>query len=77
MKLLSTPLQPAALTIRSEPSMKFVSTRDVILLVDDDPVARLLTASVLEQQGFDVVQAGSGGEALGGGATQRQLFCRR
>ena len=44
--------------------MKFVSTRDVILLVDDDPVARLLTASVLEQQGFDVVQAGSGGEAL-------------
>ncbi len=38
--------------------------QDTILLVDDDPVARLLTASVLEQHGFLVLQAGSGREAL-------------
>ena len=44
--------------------MKSAVTRDIILLVDDDPVARLLTASVLEQQHFDVQQAGSGQEAL-------------
>lgn len=44
--------------------MKSAATRDIILLVDDDPVARLLTASVLEQQHFDVQQAGSGQEAL-------------
>jgi diguanylate cyclase (GGDEF)-like protein len=37
---------------------------DTILLVDDDPVARLLTASVLEQHAFRVIQAGSGREAL-------------
>ena len=44
--------------------MKSAATRDIILLVDDDPVARLLTASVLEQQNFEVKQAGSGQDAL-------------
>ena len=39
--------------------------QDTILLVDDDPVARLLTASVLEQHGFLVLQAGSGRERRG------------
>ncbi len=37
---------------------------DVVLLVDDDPVSRLLTASVLAQKGMRIVEAGSGQEAL-------------
>ena len=35
-----------------------------VLLVDDDPVARLLTASILTRHGFLVSEAGSGREAL-------------
>ncbi len=35
-----------------------------VLLVDDDPVARLLTASILTRHGFIVSEAGSGREAL-------------
>jgi diguanylate cyclase (GGDEF)-like protein len=41
-----------------------LKTADLVLLVDDDPVARLLTASVLLQHGFTVHEAGSGEEAL-------------
>ncbi|MDB5805668.1 MAG: hypothetical protein JWN73_2990 [Betaproteobacteria bacterium] len=37
---------------------------DLVLLVDDDPVARMLTASVLTQNGMTVREAGSGSEAL-------------
>jgi len=37
---------------------------DIVLLVDDDPVARLLTASILLQHGLVVHEAGSGAEAL-------------
>ena len=37
---------------------------DRVLLVDDDPVARLLTASILGQHGFSVIEAGGGREAL-------------
>ncbi len=44
--------------------MNHPAQQDTILLVDDDPVARLLTASVLEQHSFRVLQAGSGREAL-------------
>ena len=40
------------------------SPSERVLLVDDDPVARLLTASVLAQHGFSVVEAAGGGEAL-------------
>ena len=35
-----------------------------VLLVDDDPVARLLTASILTRHGFIVSEAASGSEAL-------------
>ena len=51
--------------------MKHPPAPDVIFLVDDDPVARMLTAAVLEQQGFEVVQAGSGSEALAVFSTRR------
>ncbi len=39
-------------------------SNDRVLLVDDDPVARLLTSSVLAQHGFGVVEAASGAEAI-------------
>ncbi|MBL8384914.1 MAG: EAL domain-containing protein [Burkholderiales bacterium] len=39
-------------------------SRDHVLLVDDDPVARLLTASFLTSSGFEVTEAASGAEAL-------------
>ncbi|CAN5278119.1 EAL domain-containing protein [soil metagenome] len=38
--------------------------RDVVLLVDDDPVARVLTASVLESHGLSVADVESGEAAL-------------
>ena len=38
--------------------------REMILLVDDDPVARVLTASVLESHGLDVVDVESGEHAI-------------
>ncbi|HEY4371397.1 MAG TPA: EAL domain-containing protein [Burkholderiales bacterium] len=37
---------------------------ELVLLVDDDPVARMLTASVLTQNGLAVREVGSGSEAL-------------
>ena len=37
---------------------------ECLLLVDDDPVARLLTATVLARHGFTVLEAGGGLEAL-------------
>ncbi|HEX4328765.1 MAG TPA: EAL domain-containing protein [Burkholderiales bacterium] len=39
-------------------------TGDLVLLVDDDPVARMLTASILMQHGLAVREASSGSEAL-------------
>ena len=51
--------------------MKHPPAPDVIFLVDDDPVARMLTAAVLEQQGFEVVQAGTGNAALAVFSTRR------
>jgi diguanylate cyclase (GGDEF)-like protein len=39
-------------------------SNDLVLLVDDDAVARLLTASVLAQHGFTVEEAASGPEAI-------------
>ena len=36
----------------------------VILVVDDDPAVRQVTARVLEREGYRVLQAGEGSEAL-------------
>ncbi len=38
--------------------------REVVLLVDDDPVARVLTASVLESHGLNVIDVESGEHAI-------------
>lgn len=35
-----------------------------VLLVDDDPAARMLSTRLLQNWGYDVVQAGDGREAL-------------
>lgn len=54
------PAQPAAHTLPSlEPTGP---TR--ILVVDDDPGARLLLRTIMERRGFEVIEAGSGEEAL-------------
>ena len=37
---------------------------DLVLLVDDDPVARLLTASALAERQWRVIEADGGGHAL-------------
>ena len=37
---------------------------DLVLLVDDDPVARLLTASALAERQWRVIEADGGGNAL-------------
>jgi len=37
---------------------------DLVLLVDDDPVARLLTASALAERHWRVIEADGGGHAL-------------
>ncbi len=39
-------------------------TGECVLLVDDDPVARLLTATALAERNWRVVEAGSGAQAL-------------
>jgi diguanylate cyclase (GGDEF)-like protein len=44
--------------------MQTTPLSDLVLLVDDDPVARLLTASILVQHGFTVHEAGSALDAL-------------
>lgn len=40
------------------------SPRIVVLLVEDEPLIRLLGADVLEEAGFEVIEAASGDEAL-------------
>lgn len=50
----AAPPRPGAVPMRS----------DRVLLVDDDPVARLLTAAALRERGWQVVEADSGAAAL-------------
>ena len=38
--------------------------RDLVLLIDDDPMVRVLIKKALEQRGFDVIDAGSGERGL-------------
>lgn len=45
---------------RTSPS----STRVTVMVVDDDPRVRRLTARMLRSEGYDVLEAGSGEEAL-------------
>jgi PAS domain S-box-containing protein len=47
-----------------EPRSEAASRADLVLLVDDDPVARLLTASALAERGWRVIEADGGVSAL-------------
>ncbi len=38
--------------------------RPIVLVVEDEPLIRVATASLLEEAGFDVVEAADAGEAL-------------
>jgi CheY-like chemotaxis protein len=43
---------------------KSLNTRTTVLIVEDEPFVRLFGADLLEQAGFDVLQACDAGEAL-------------
>jgi len=47
-----------------EPNDAGPARADLVLLVDDDPVARLLTASALAERGWRVIEADGGASAL-------------
>ncbi len=40
------------------------SGRRTLLVVEDEPLVRMLTTFLLRESGFDVLEAGNGGEAL-------------
>jgi PAS domain S-box-containing protein len=48
----------------SRAAARTVRDGDCVLLIDDDPVVRLLTVAALTERGWRVVEAGSGTEAL-------------
>jgi two-component system, response regulator PdtaR len=47
-----------------KPPWQRSDTRDVVLVVEDEPFVRLLGVDVLEEAGFDVLQASNADEAL-------------
>jgi len=53
---------PDAFAVRA--SVRSVREGDCVLLIDDDPVVRMLTVAALTERGWRVVEAGSGTEAL-------------
>jgi PAS domain S-box-containing protein len=56
---------PPAPKVSDKPTQRAAKESPVILLVDDSISLRELTARVLRDNGFDVVSAGGGAEALG------------
>jgi two-component system, response regulator PdtaR len=44
--------------------LRFVVSRPVLLLVEDQPVLRMLLAEIFETEGVEVLEAGSADEAL-------------
>ena len=55
---------PAAVAVADEPAGDAVGGDETILVVDDEPALRELCQLILEQQGYRVLSAGSGREAL-------------
>jgi CheY-like chemotaxis protein len=47
------------MTIRSQPD-----DRVVVLVVDDEPLVRMLTADILSEAGFEVIEAGNAEQGL-------------
>ena len=60
---------PVADDFDSRAAARTVRDGDTVLLIDDDPVVRLLTVAALTERGWRVVEAGGGVEAL-------ELFAR-
>jgi CheY-like chemotaxis protein len=58
---VNLPLDVTARTIKAEPLPRGTET---LLIVEDDPSVRLLTRNVLESQGYEVLSASNGQEAL-------------
>lgn len=48
----------------AEPAVQVAPYRHVVLLVDDDGAVREITATMLQDLGYEVLEAGSGGAAL-------------
>ena len=65
---------PAPAARQSEPSAGG-STRGRVLLVDDEPLVRMSTADALADEGFEVVEAESGEEALQRIAADARFDC--
>jgi PAS domain S-box-containing protein len=57
-------LMPIPDGFESRASARTVRGGDSVLLIDDDPVVRLLTVAALTERGWRVVEAGGGTEAL-------------
>jgi two-component system, cell cycle sensor histidine kinase and response regulator CckA len=63
--LLPLTTAPVAAAVRSSAPRKHVRGTERILLVEDDPVVRALTREILVGNGYDVIVASDGDEALG------------
>ena len=57
-----------AVTSFASPDLKEAGVSDsgrrTLLVVEDEPLVRMLTTFLLRESGFDVLEAGNGGEAL-------------
>ena len=49
---------------QGENALKNESGRKVVLVVDDEPMVRMLAVDLFEEMGCEVIEAGSGAEAL-------------
>jgi two-component system cell cycle sensor histidine kinase/response regulator CckA len=58
------PLREGAPATREEPAFDAPHGSETVLIVDDEPIVLRLCCSILMRQGYDVVGAGSGEEAL-------------
>jgi PAS domain S-box-containing protein len=56
--------EPVQRPVHREPAIDLLSGTETILLVEDAEAVRALTRSILEDAGYEVVEAGSGAEAF-------------
>ena len=57
-------LMPVPRQFDARPDGRVVRDGDSVLLIDDDPVVRLLTVAALTERGWRVIEAGGGAEAI-------------
>ena len=62
---LEKPFTPRELVTRVREALRTIRMKGRVLVVDDDPSVRRLLATVLQEDGFDVLEASNGKEALG------------